>query len=144
MADEIPERRRTLGSRTYPAWDERAGKRARMAWRSREGDPLRDVRAYRNRLVQGRVIPQWNVRVFEVGTGAFHGERLMYPRLDRVEDHLDWRRAFDPAKTPSWSSLRTPTSSSDGHGSGRWTTRTRPGGSTFSHSVRNRALSGTP
>jgi len=32
-----------------------------------------------------------------VGTGAFHGEQLMYPRLDRAEDHLDWRRAFDPA-----------------------------------------------
>jgi len=38
-----------------------------------------------------------DVRVFEVKTGAFHGEQLMYPRLDRVEDHLDWRQAFDPA-----------------------------------------------
>lgn len=97
VADEILERRRTLGSGTYPAWDERAGKRARIAWRKREGDPLSDIRRYRNRLVHGRVIPQWNVRVSEVGTGAFHDEPLMYPRLDRVEGHLDWRRAFDPA-----------------------------------------------
>jgi hypothetical protein len=97
VADEILERRRALGTGTYPAWDEGAGARARREWRRRQGDPLRDVRAYRNRLVHGRVIPQWNLRVFEVGTGAFHGEQLMYPRLDRVEDHLDWRPAFDPA-----------------------------------------------
>ena len=98
VADEVLERRRTLGSGTYPAWDERAGKRARIAWRNREGDPLSDIRGYRNRLVHGRVIPQWNVRIFEVGTGAFLGERLKYPTLDRVDDHLDWRRAFDPTK----------------------------------------------
>ena len=97
VADELLERRRTCGTGTYPAWDEDAGARARQAWRKREGDPLADIRAYRNRLVHGRVVPQWNVRVFEVGTGAFRGERLMYPKLDRVEDHLDWRRAFDPA-----------------------------------------------
>jgi hypothetical protein len=97
VADELLERRRARGSGTYPAWDEDAGAQARRAWRKRQGDPLRDVRAYRNRLVHGRVIPQWNVRVLELGTGAFLGERLMYPKLDRVEDHLDWRRAFDPA-----------------------------------------------
>jgi hypothetical protein len=97
VADELLERRRTCGSGTYPAWDEDAGARARRKWRERQGDQLSDIRAYRNRLVHGRVIPQWNVRVFEVGTGAFHGERLKYPTLDRVEDHLDWRRAFDPA-----------------------------------------------
>jgi hypothetical protein len=97
VADEVLERRRTRGSGTYPAWDERAGGRARKAWRKREGDPLTDVRSYRNRLVHGRVVPQWGVRVFEQGTGAFHGERVMYPRIDRVQDHLDWRRAYDPA-----------------------------------------------
>jgi hypothetical protein len=97
VADEMLERRRRLGSGTYPAWDERAGKRARIAWRNREGDPLSDIRRYRNRLVHGRVLPQWNVRVFEVGTGAFHGEQLMYPKLDRVERYLDWRPACDPA-----------------------------------------------
>lgn len=97
VADELLERRRTRGSGTYAAWDERAGRRARETWRNGECDPLSDIRRYRNRLVHGRVIPEWNVRVFEVGTGAFHGERLMYPKLDRVDDHLDWRRAFDPA-----------------------------------------------
>jgi hypothetical protein len=96
VADELLERHLTHGTGTHPAWDETAGRRARKAWRDREGDPLRDIRAYRNRLVHGRVVLQWNVRVFEVGTGAFHGERLMYPRIDRVEDHVDWRPAFDP------------------------------------------------
>ena len=68
VADELLERRRTRGSGTYAAWDERAGRRARETWRNVEGDPLSD-----------------------------NGERLMYPKLDRVDDHLDWRRAFDPA-----------------------------------------------
>ena len=61
------ERRRTRGSGTYSAWDEKAGGRARRAWRDREGDPLTDVRAYRNRLVHGRVMPQLGVQVVEVG-----------------------------------------------------------------------------
>jgi hypothetical protein len=58
---------------------------------------LRDIRAYRNRLVQGRVVPQWDVRVYDVGTGAFRKKLLMYPRMDKVEDYLDWRPVFDPA-----------------------------------------------
>ena len=51
VADELLERRRERENGTYPAWNEKAGRRAREAWRKREGDPLLDVRAYRNRLV---------------------------------------------------------------------------------------------
>ena len=55
------------------------------------------MRAYRNRLVHGRVVPRFSVRVYALDTGAPHGERMMFPRIDRVQDHLDWRRAYDSA-----------------------------------------------
>jgi hypothetical protein len=95
IADELLERRRTRGSGTYSPWDERAGARARLEWRGNQGDPLKGIRAYRNRLVHGRVVPEWHVRVFDT-TGVEHGTQLMYPRLDQVHKHLDWRPAFTP------------------------------------------------
>ena len=88
VADEVLERQTTLGSDEYAPWDERAGARARNQWRKTHEDPLRDVRAYRNRLVHGRVVPEW---VFiEPGESP---ARLLYPRLDRVE-YLDWRVVY--------------------------------------------------
>jgi hypothetical protein len=96
VADELLERRRTRGSGEYPAWDERAGSRARRAWRDSHPDVLKDIRAYRHRLVHGRVVPQLYARVFGLGTGTYFGEQLMYPKLDKVDNHLDWRPAVAP------------------------------------------------
>jgi hypothetical protein len=106
VADELLERRRVCGSATYPAWDENAGASARRAWRDRRGDPLKDIRAYRNRLVHGRVVPQWNVRVFEVGTGAFHGEQLMY--RSSIGSSVTW--TGDPPSTRRTSTRCCPSS----------------------------------
>jgi hypothetical protein len=44
--------------------------RGRSRNAQKRGDPLSDVRVYRNRLVHGRIVPQFGVQVFEVGTGA--------------------------------------------------------------------------
>lgn len=65
-------------------------------WRDAHGDPLKDIRSYRNRLVHGRVVPQWDAKVFGQGTGHYFGQQRMYPRLEFVDNHLDWRRAADP------------------------------------------------
>jgi hypothetical protein len=96
VADEILERNRSRGTGSYPPWDEAAGARARRRWRDSNQDPLKDIRGYRNRLVHGRVVPHWSVRVYHAGTGQHHGQQLMYPRIDAVERHLDWRDAFNP------------------------------------------------
>jgi hypothetical protein len=83
VADEMLERCATPGE--YDPWDERQGKRARLAWRKKHGDPLKPIRAYRNRLVHGRVVPRLVER-----------EMFKYPRLDKVDGYLDWRRVNDP------------------------------------------------
>jgi hypothetical protein len=50
------------------------------------------VCAYRNRLVHGRVVPA----IF-LQASNHPGQVLLYPRLDKVDDYLDWRVAFDTA-----------------------------------------------
>jgi hypothetical protein len=79
-ADEVLERQGTPG--TYKPWNEGQGMSARSAWRRKHGDPLRRIRGYRNRLVHGRIVP----RLLERGGSK-------YPRLDMVDEYLDWRRA---------------------------------------------------
>jgi hypothetical protein len=90
VADELLARRATPG--TYHPWNEAHGKDARRAWRENHPDPLRPVRAYRNRLVHGRVVLEVYVRVVN-GDGRVVGELLHYPRLEKVESYLDWRVA---------------------------------------------------
>jgi hypothetical protein len=81
VADELLERHTAPG--TYDPWDERQGNSARRAWRAKQGDPLKPIRDYRNRLLHGRVAP-------EVIAGNIH----WYPRIDKIDDYLDWRRVF--------------------------------------------------
>lgn len=87
-ADELLERATNRG--TYDAWSEDAGRRARNRWRDVHGRPLATIHEYRNRLVHGRVVP-------EVTTpDPQSGERIfIYPRLDRVNEFLDWRVVFE-------------------------------------------------
>ena len=96
VGDELLQRRKTPG--VYPAWDEQEGSRARRDWRDAEGDPLRDIRAYRNRLVHGRVVPE--VHVERRGLGLPTKQTLEFPRIEKVDDYLDWRMAQDPARSP--------------------------------------------
>ena len=98
MADEILERRADPG--TYSAWSEADGGRARFAWRKTNQDPLQPIRAYRNRLVHGRVIPELWVNVLDAQSGENLGAALYYPRLDKADDYLDWRVAFAPRALP--------------------------------------------
>jgi hypothetical protein len=87
VADELLERRASPA--TYPPWEEDQGKRARWAWRKKpHEDPLRPIRDYRNRLVHGRVVPH------------VLGRKAHYPRLDKVNDYLDWRKVTDPDSQP--------------------------------------------
>jgi hypothetical protein len=58
VADEILARRQAPGS--FEAWSETHGSNARRNWRQTQGDPLRPIRAYRNRLVHGRVVPEFS------------------------------------------------------------------------------------
>jgi hypothetical protein len=81
VADELLGRRAAPGK--YPPWDESKGKQARWDWRNTHGDPLKPIREYRNRLLHGRVLP----RLIERGTSK-------YPRIDKVNDYLDWRQAL--------------------------------------------------
>ena len=90
VADELLQRRAAPG--TYDPWDERKGRDAREAWRRAHGNPLRPVRAYRNRLVHGRVLPS----IFLPATNH-PGQMLLCPRLDKVDAYLDWRVAFATA-----------------------------------------------
>ncbi len=92
LADELLARRTNPGE--YEAWSERQGQNARLAWRSANSDPLRPIRSYRNRLVHGRIVPELLATAFSA-SGAIVGTRLFYPRLDRVDAYLDWRKAFE-------------------------------------------------
>lgn len=90
-ADELLERVAT--PTTYDPWSELAGNQARNRWRDLHGRPLKDIHNYRNRIVHGRVVPEINV--IDAKTRE---QVLIYPRLDKVEDYLDWRVAFaDPS-----------------------------------------------
>jgi hypothetical protein len=89
VGDELLQRRKKPGE--YEAWDEGAGARARRAWRKSEDDPLRDIRGYRNRLVHGRIVPE--LHVTERGFGREPTTTLCFPRIERVDDYLDWRLA---------------------------------------------------
>jgi hypothetical protein len=58
-----------------------------------QGDPLRPIRAYRNRLVHGRVVPEYQ-RTAVDSVGDPLGTTLFYPRIEHVNEFLDWREAF--------------------------------------------------
>jgi hypothetical protein len=79
VADELLARRTAPG--TYRPWHQGNGKRARDKWRGTNGDPFEDVREYRNRLVHGRVVPAFERR-----------RELWFPRRDRVNRYVDWRK----------------------------------------------------
>lgn len=91
VADELLARRETPGK--YDAWNEMHGSAARRTWRDTHPDPLRPVRAYRNRLVHGRVVPQLFVPAHDA-TGRKLDDLLFYPRLGTIDRYLDWRVAF--------------------------------------------------
>jgi hypothetical protein len=93
VADELLQRRSSPG--VYEAWSERAGENARRAWRQTSGDPLKDIRDYRNRLVHGRMVPE--LRVTITGGNQPPETILTFPRIEKANAHLDWRRALDPA-----------------------------------------------
>jgi hypothetical protein len=92
VADELLARRASPG--TYAPWSEKHGEDARRAWRKVNPDPLRPIRAYRNRLVHGRVVPELQATAY-APSGSLIGMRLFYPRVDHVDKYLDWRVAFD-------------------------------------------------
>jgi hypothetical protein len=95
VADELLSRRSNPGA--YDPWNERDGADARRAWRSNGPDPLQPVRAYRNRLVHGRVVPE--VYLDLLGPhGRVVGQTLLHPRLEGVDRYLDWRTAFKAAE----------------------------------------------
>jgi hypothetical protein len=91
LADELLARHASPGK--YPAWNEKAGANARRDWRKGNPDPLEPIRSYRNRLVHGRVVPELIATAFSASE-TIEGLRLFYPRLNRVDDYLDWRNAF--------------------------------------------------
>jgi hypothetical protein len=94
VSDELLARRANPG--TYGAWNEAQGREARGRWRQVYPDALRPIRAYRNRLVHGRIVPELNVE----GTNPDGPVvALYYPRLEKVDDYLDWRVAFDANRT---------------------------------------------
>jgi hypothetical protein len=93
VSDELLARRASPGA--YDAWDEGQGAEARRSWRkANPADPLRPVRSYRNRLVHGRIVPEIYLQAKDK-EGRVVGDALYYPRLEKVDDYLDWRVAFD-------------------------------------------------
>ena len=90
--DELLQRSTHRGE--YEPWSESAGRDARQNWRKTHGRPLKDIHDYRNRMVHGRVVPEW--------TGTLGGERIyVYPTLNRINDYLDWREAFAALQDPT-------------------------------------------
>jgi hypothetical protein len=98
VADELLARRASPGA--YDPWNETHGWNARSDWRKNNPDPLQPVRAYRNRLVHGRVVPELFVRAVNA-QGQSIGDVLLYPRLEKVGSFIDWRVAFAAAGSPS-------------------------------------------
>jgi hypothetical protein len=86
-ADELLERVTNRG--VYDPWSEDGGRRARNRWRDVHGRPLQAIHDYRNRLVHGRVVPEMIANVV-----ARNEQVFIFPRIDRVDDYLDWRHAF--------------------------------------------------
>jgi len=91
VSDELLARR--ANPETYGAWNEAQGGEARRRWRQLHPDPLRLIRSYRNRLVHGRVVPEIYLQSRD-GEGRVVGDVLYYPRLEKVDDYLDWRVAI--------------------------------------------------
>jgi len=97
VADELLARRASPG--LYDAWNENDGAKARRKWRQKNPDPLRPVRAYRNRLVHGRVVLEVYVPAAD-SNGRPIGDVLTYPELEKVDSYLDWRVAIAAAHPP--------------------------------------------
>ena len=62
--------------------------------------PLRPVRAYRNRLVDGRVVFEVYLD-FRDAQNRLVAQTLLYPRLGKVDSYLDWRVASAAVQSPS-------------------------------------------
>lgn len=103
VADELLARREGPGR--FDPWDERRGEAARRSWRDRHGDPLEPVRAYRNRLVHGRVVLEVYVPATD-SHGRPIGDVLTYPELEKVDSYLDWRVALAAANPPAGAPAR--------------------------------------
>lgn len=80
-ADELLERFSSPAK--YDPWKETEGIRARNEWRNRNGDPLKEIRYYRNKLLHGRTPPAIVIQ------GTF--DRMRLPRVDKQDKYTDWR-----------------------------------------------------
>jgi len=95
VADELLQRNARPGC--YDPWSEQDGRAARNEWRKTD-KALQPLRAYRNRLIHGRVPLEINV---SYGTGTV----VRLPKFETVDDYLDWRRV---AQARAMSDFDTP------------------------------------
>lgn len=75
---------------THEPWSEGDGRRARSAWRKAIGDPCQDLRTYRNRLVHGRLVPNFEVLVVDQAERPV-GRAPLFPRIGAEAGYDDWR-----------------------------------------------------
>lgn len=84
---------RCLNEKEYEPWDEKAGKTARIDWRTNEQDPLKWLREYRNALLHGRVRVQGEGQVNLNENGERYARVFFYQPFEKMGDALDWREA---------------------------------------------------